>query len=585
MRKKQIAGIFFCLFFLVLNAAPPAFSQEEDLTLEELSKTEAAKLYVTKQYLQSLEEFKKLEAEHPRSVVIKRYIASLYDALRRWDEAVTKLKEALAMDPNDFISRQLLGDIYIKQAELENARQEFETLVSKDKEGSFGKYGAKKLEEIKQLTSMPTTQEGSRLAVQDFMKSKPAQDFAHGKYDDALKGFNELLTQYPDDILIHRFLGITQLRMGKKEEAILTFQEALKQAPDNVALHFYLGQAYLETKKMEEARKEFQWVIAHDETTYKLRAQRAIFQTLGQGAAAGKRLGLNIIQGIEFDSNATYKSSDRQSTQAHDPEFTSAGDQNSMKFTTTATSTYRLFQKRKWTFTGDALYAQTLYEEFPNLQTFTYGGGISALYGFSLFSKPAYLNIREGATHTFLKNKFYVFSNSLSTSLIYIPHKRLRNTATYRFGYSEYQNNGTVADLQSRDGFTNAYTLANTFYFNDKRNLYLNLNYDYERGSTHGVNYIKDVHGVTSLLHFPVLEKIEGEATFKFKDSYYPKFSATGTTPSRRDDQLLYTFQLTRPLGKYFSLSVYYTRDITNAEHNQYQYRKFQIGSNITYKY
>ena len=176
----------FLFFLLTLSLGFPSVArpdeQKTSLTLDEIARTDAAKYYIAKQYAKSLEEFQRLEAQYPKSVLIKRYIASLYDSLFRREEAIAKLKEALELKKDDWIARQLLGDIYMKQAELDLAQQNFEILLKQDPEGKMGQYAKKKIEEIKSLKQMPQTQEGKKMAVQDFMKSAAAQAFGNGKY-------------------------------------------------------------------------------------------------------------------------------------------------------------------------------------------------------------------------------------------------------------------------------------------------------------------------------------------------------------------------------------------------------------------
>lgn len=568
-------GVLFSLSFLCLVFPQAVYSDDKEPSLEEIAKTDAAKLFVAKQYQAALEEFKKLETQYPKSVLIKRYIGSLYDSLRRWDDAVTVLKQALSLNSQDVIVRQMLGDIYVKQANLDDAAREFQSLLSQNPDGPAGKYAGHRLEEIDKLKAMPRTEQGKRMAAQDFMKSKPAQDFAKGKYQEAFNGFEELMAPYPEDMLIRRFRGITLMRLGKSKEAIHGFEEALQIAPDNTATHFYLAQAYLAEGKMEEARKEYQWVIAHDETSYRLRAQGEIFRTLGKPAAAPKRLTVSLTNAYDYDTNAVYKSRDDRVSQA--------GDKNSGRYTSTLVGSYRLHQIKKWTFTGDALYTQTLYDDFPNLQTYTSGAGISALYNFNFFKKPAFLNIREGATHTLLKNKFYVWSNAVSSSFIVIPHKRLRTTVTYRWTASEFDNDGTDNDVTSRDGFANSISLSNVIYLNNARTLYTTVGYEYEHADTTGVNYRKSVHGANLALHFPMIEKVEGDFNFKFKDSFFPKY-AYGP-PGRRDDQYTFTVSVSRPLTKRLTLTGNYVFDDTDARNNVYEYRKQLFGVQLALKY
>ncbi len=569
----HFAKVQFLVLLSFLLILPVVFAEEP--TLEEIFKTEAAKAYVAKDFQKALEEFQKLEAEHPQSPLIKRYLAATYNSLNQMDPAIHKLEEALSINSNDLIAHQMLGGFYIRQVELDKAAGQYEAILSQDPEGEAGKEAKKKLEDIKQLKTSGRTEKGKQMAPQDFMKSEPAKEFSKGNYEKALSGFDRLLVDYPTDMLIRRFRGITLTKLRKTAEAIRVFEEALRMQPDNVAAHFYLGQAYVAFEKMEEARREFRWVMEHDEASYKIRAEQAMFQTL-RGAPAPKPWTLNLSAGTEFDSNATFKS--------QDGSFATAGDQNSWRYLTTLIGTYRFYQKGRWTLTGDALYTQTVYNDFPRLNTYTSGTGISALYGFSLFDKPAFLNIREGATHTILKNKLYLWSNSVSTSLISIPHPRLRTTASYRWTYNEYENNGTDPDRTSRDGFVSAASLTNVFYFNQARTLYVTTGYEFERHDTLGRNFVKNMHGARLGVHFPLplIKKVEGDFDFRFKDS---NFVRSSLLPERRDDVSTLGCSLSRPLSEKWTLTGTYTLEDSKARNNTYEYTRQVFGLQASLKY
>ena len=575
--RSQIA------FFLVgslLFISPCIFAAEDskELTLEEISKTEAAQLYVSKQYEKAIEAFLKLEEEHPQNVLVKRYLASLYDSLRQWENAEQKLNAALALAPDDIVSHQMLGDILIKKGESEQAKEHFQAILNKAGETPSGKYAQRRLDEIEKLAQTAAVEGSGRMPPRDFMKSVPAQNFAKGKIKEALEGFDGLLQVYPEDPLIHRFRGIALLKLNRTDEAIAAFQKGVEAAPENAAMHFYLGQAYQEKPDVELARQEYQWVIQHDEGTYQMQAKRAIFQTLGgEKPAAPKRWTLNVTQGWDYDTNATYKSRDDRESQA--------GDQNSSRFNTTMIATYKIYQKTRWIITADALYAQSLYTDFPTLQTYTPGAGVSALYVFNFFQKPSFLNIRDGVTHTFLKNKFYVFTNTLSSTLFVNITPKLRTTLGHRFSESAYEARGSSPELTNRNGLSNAISTGLTYYFNDARTFYTNLSYEYEYANTVGLNYNKKSHYPKFDIHFPIFWKMEGEFGFRYKDAFYPEYDGA-SPPKRWDHQYTLISTLTRPLYKdRLNLSLSHTYEMVPAQNNAYEYYKNVFSSQVTARF
>lgn len=572
-QNKDRGRFFWGCLFLFLAAFPAASQAKEELTLEEIAKTPAARYFISKQYPESLTAFLILEAEHPQSGIVKRYLASLYEKLNQPERALEKLEEAIQLEPADAIARQMMAESYIKQGKFEPAKEQLEEIL-KGPPGPVALYAKKRLATLEQTMGQGTI-EGKQLAIKDFMASEPAQFFAKGDYSSALQGFEQLHERYPEDLLVLRFQAIALMRLKRDEEARQMLEAGLQQAPEHVALHFYLGQVDLALEKMEEARKEFRWVMEQDEGSYRIRAQQAMFQSLkGAKPAAAKPWSFSASGAYDFDTNATFKSSDR--------EYSTAGDQNSGKYSNTLVGTYRFYQKGRWFFTGDGLYAQTLYNDFPHLNTYTPGAGISALYGFSFFKRAAFLNLREGSTVTYLKNKLYVWSNTVSGSFIYNIHPRYRSTWTYRFGYNEYENNGLTPDTTSRDGFSHAVSFLNNHYLSEDKTFYWTHGYDFERHDTSGLNYLKLVHIGRLSIHRTLFEKVEGDIGYVFKDSNFYKFAST--PPRRRDDVHTLTITLSRPLTQLLTLAASYIFEDSRAKNNAYEYGRHVFGAKLTLK-
>lgn len=580
--SRAFAFFLLSFFLSLLNPQIPSLIAQEaekkqELSLEDIAKTEAAKLFIAKQYRKSLTAFEALETEHPQSVIIKRYIASLYDTLGERQKAVKKLEQALEINPEDMIARQMLGDVSIKIADFKRATEQFQYIKDKNPTGPLGQYAAAKLNSIQSIeVTTPKTVEGEKMSVQDFMNSAPAQTFAKGKYEDAAKGFEEMLLRYPQDVLAARFYGMSLMRLKRNKEAAEVFEKALKADPGNAALHFYLGQAYAALDKMEEARKEYRWVVENQKGPYQIKAQQAMFQTLRKGPApAQKPWSLSGNFAYDFDTNATFKSEDRA--------YATAGDKNSSKYASSLSGTYRLFQKKRWTVSTDALVSESILQDFPNLNTYSTGGGISGLYGFNLWGKSAFLSVRYSPSMTFLKNKFYLLSNSISPSLIYTPHPNFRTNLSYRFVINEYDNDGLTPHTTSRDGFQNVFAISNTHYLNAAKTFYWTHGYDYERHDTSGDNNIKNVNIGRLGLHKTLIEKIEGDISFVFKDSDYKVFKST--PPKRRDDLFTLIFTLSRPLAYGMTLSGSYTFEDSRAKNNAYEYRRHDFGVKLAFRY
>ena len=568
--------LFWLIFGLILFPAAGQTITEEP-TLEELAQTEAAQLYISKQYARALEKFEKMEEERPGSVLIKRYIAQLYDLMRRRDKAAEKLGEILKIKKDDHVARRMLGDVYMKEGELQKARSAFQYIVENAPAGQDRAYAEARLNEIQtvEFLSRNKGQAGEKIDIEKLVKSEATRAFQQGRYENALAGFEDLLRQYPQDVLLYRLKGVTLMRLERHEEAVRILESALTLEPDNASVHYYLGQAYTEMQKFKEAREAYRWVIASEEVEYKKQAQRALFTTLRQQEQYKRPWKVRVTNTYEFDTNATFKSNDEN--------FKRPGDQNSGRYKTLLYGTYKLYKKKKLSFTADSFYFQNISNDFRRLNTYTYGVGISGLYGFKVFNKPVYLNIRDGIAHTFLKNKFYVFSNSLLGSLIIMMHPKVQTTLSYQFNVSEYDSSGSFPFLTDRDGFSHTATVGNKFYFNKDKTFYLSAEYYYERHDTEGNNYTRNVNGTEWRLHFPLFLKVEGDINFEFKDSNYLKYGFT--PPKRRDDVWTLTGELSYPLTDHLSLTGSYTFQDSRAKNNAFEYTKHVFGVELGFIY
>ncbi len=564
--RRKLPLIFLGILFLSLQApADLPGAEEKKLTEEDAALRRAVSFYRAKDYPNALDEFKKAEARVPSDFLIKRYIAYLYYLMHDWDQAILKLNEALVLKSDEQLLRGLLAEIYFKRAEFEKAAEQYQLILGQSPEENMKNKAQKRLEEISELKKLFAASPEGQINVAAFMNSQPARDFSKGKFEEALTGFDDLAKKYPEDFLIHRFRGMALTQLGRTEEAVKAFQEILRKNPDHVATHFHLGQAYLAKRDTENARKEYQWVIAHDETDYRTRAEYALFRAFGvQRGRARKPWSFKLSAGYDFDTNSILKS--------NDPHYTVAGDKNSSRYPITWIGTFRFLQKPKWILTADTLYTHTIYHDFPHLNVYTAGPGVSALYQFSLYHKPAFLNFREGATITLLKNRFYVWSNTVSANFIANLTSRSRTTLSYRWSVNEFDSNGTDPDRTSRDGFVSYAALSNHFYFNAEKNHFVLAGYDFERQDTSGVNNIRNAHGGQLGYHFPFLEKIEGEIHFRFRDLNYKQFAST--PPKRRDDIFTLTVTVSRPLTSYLDLEGSYVLEDARGKNNAYEYTR-----------
>jgi len=105
----------------------------------------------------------------------------------------------------------------------------------------------------------------TRGANEENLKTKAYDAYDNGRYEDAIRLFNQVLTQV-DDPISHLCLGNSLLAVGRYEEAEHTFDHMVENHVDLVTqARWYLALTYLKEAKMERAKATL-WEISTSST-------------------------------------------------------------------------------------------------------------------------------------------------------------------------------------------------------------------------------------------------------------------------------------------------------------------------------
>jgi tetratricopeptide (TPR) repeat protein len=507
--------------------------------------------------------------------------------LKRDDEALAAFRDALKLDDKDLPSRQYIAKIYLKRGEVDQAQPELEFIVANDSRGTLAPWAKSQLESIQKLkdssAKAAAAARAGQMSPQDFLKSQGAQLFMEAKYEDALKEFETLAAQAPRDLLVLRYRALALDRLGRQDEAIKLLEEGLTAFPGSVALHYFLAQTYLHKRDYGAAKKEYQWVAERDETgAYKPRADaelkevEQILELLRR--AKPKPWSVNGSAGVEWVSNPA--------SNTRVAALQTSVTNSAWKFSNSAGASYDFLKKGALTLKGTYSYSHALYSDsFSNLNTVSNSWGANGTYIKMLRGKPFIAQLGHTTAHTILRTTFYSVSFTESLSFIYSLKDWYRITLSDRWTFSQYASDGSAPDSTGRDGFGNVVGVTNNFYLNKKKNLSFLLGFDYGRDDTQGINYVKNELTYRTGMHFPMVWKWEGDISFKFKDSQYPKYGFPITTPGRRDRQYALGITLSRPLWRYFTLSTSYNYTDNNSRDDNFTYRNHALGATLSFYY
>jgi|GEM_PF-1932723 len=84
---------------------------------------------------------------------------------------------------------------------------------------------------------------------------------ADGKYEDAVKYYQEKLKSDPKNAVLENQLGYSYAKQFKTQEAIEHYKKAIELEPDYAEAHYNLGYLYMKTMKLDEAIAEFSKAI------------------------------------------------------------------------------------------------------------------------------------------------------------------------------------------------------------------------------------------------------------------------------------------------------------------------------------
>lgn len=586
--------VIFLAFFLnaplsLLAEEPASTAQDEKegrLSVEELMKSKAGELFVNRRFEEALAEFRKLAAEYPRDIVIRRYIGACLDNMRRDEEAIAAFQEALSLNPADLVSRQFMAKIYLRMGRLDQAEEHYTYILNNDERGTFTAGARAQLDTIKRLreTEKKLVQApGRKITPQAFLQTDAAQAFMKAKYDEALEELAKLETQYPEDVLIKRYKGLALDRLKRFDEAAAAYNAGLKIVPNNIALHYFLAQTLLHQRDLEGAKREFQYVVDNDESkTYQVRAQQelAAIEKLIElmKRMIPKKWTLSASAGAEVSSNP--------SSNTRVKALKTAPTNSAWKLSESLGGTYEFYKRgpvsAKLTYThADSFYTDSL----SSLTTLSNIVGANATYVRALRGKPLIAQIGHNTTHTMIREQYYSTSFSQSLTLIYPVKDWYRITLSEKWSFTTYDGDGTNPDSTSRDGFGNLAGITKNFYFNKAKNLSALLGFEYGEDDVQGINYIKDAFTYRTGLHFPLLLKVEGDLSFKLKDSQYPKYGFPTTTPGRRDLEYALGATLSRSLSKNWNLTASYNYSDNNSREDSFTYVNQTLGVNLAYNY
>lgn len=203
-------------------------------------------------------------------------MAHIYSQEGRWDKAIAEYKKLIKLDPEDYNSYSMIGDVYVKKGETQPAFDAY--LVCSEAYIRLGQLEKAALVQSKIARLNPAElNEASRKKQAIFQKQVEAdRAFEAGELDAAVEAYQAVLDLDPDRFDLYQKLGDLYLRKGDTANACKKYLEIgniyyrnklIKKAapiflkvveldPENVEAYAALAEIHAKSGNESEAKRE-----------------------------------------------------------------------------------------------------------------------------------------------------------------------------------------------------------------------------------------------------------------------------------------------------------------------------------------
>jgi hypothetical protein len=395
------------------------------------------------------------------------------------------------------------------------------------------------------------------IAAEDFLASPGAQAFRARQYGDALAGFRSLLRQYPDDILILRYIGLALLRQKQYADAIEIMERARALAPDDPAVLFVSGVVRFAAGQRRETASIMRRVRGlAPGSSYARRAARYL-QAIGQldleqaPKDAPKSWALSLQVGGQFDDNIF----------AAPGSF--SGEKDGFRIFERGAGSYHAVERGPWRLTvdGAAFQSQHPNDVFEEMDLGAYAAGLTLRHAARLEDVPIALSLRYGFDLAVLDGDVFSVIHSLRTSALANWSPYALSEAYHQVDFGDYRDEGFAAGISSRDATLNVLGFKQYLFMENRRHT-LWLGYEYRRNDARGVNFEYRGHAVTggAVVSLPWDVRFDLSAGYASED--YVRF--LGFEP-RTTDRVTVSVQLSKQLWEGLSVTAAYSRFDENS--------------------
>ncbi len=190
-------------------------------------------------------------ADDPNGVEARITRARVYIAARKFEEAATELKFAVAQAPKNYEANLLTAWMNDVAGQTERAMQMYRPLCEKPNEF--------------EISDKHLVRDSAILFASCFVKMQ--------QYDTAIMLFGQLVERFPENMDLVIKLGVLQMMKLQFADAEATFVKGVATAPQNGEMRWRLGDLYRSQDRIDDAIAQFEALYALHQPTYEVLAE------------------------------------------------------------------------------------------------------------------------------------------------------------------------------------------------------------------------------------------------------------------------------------------------------------------------
>jgi tetratricopeptide (TPR) repeat protein len=395
--------------------------------------------------------------------------------------------------------------------------------------------------------------------------------FLAGHYAEALPQFEAAVQFDPQKAPTYFYLGQSLYQLKRYSDALPPLQRAIELDPSlTPTVQYYRGLALYAAERDAQAQEAFKTVLEQEPDTPLGRQAQRYLDILAQRTRTQRLVQLEGTMSLEYDDNVILE-----------PDAVEISGQADGRVVISVLGRILPVRTPLWNLGAEYALFQSLHFDLNDFDIQSHTGGLFA----SLKLERATLYATVNYNYTLLDNTRFSEAITLQPSALIKESDTLYTLASVRYRTSNYFDidpEGADPAVRDRDGWAVRAGLYQYVLFNNQRSSF-RVGYHYEGSRNDGTDWEYNSHEIDLALQMALgwevtllLEGVYTRFDYLHVNSFDAGNDATLTaadTHKRKDDRLVGVIALTRPFGRFLTLTASYvhTTNLSNIDFFDYQ--------------